>query len=98
VGLQEHENRLIRGRILKLLRSVDFNHISADVLVSTLTGCGHQLTITSLLGILQYLLDKEYVETHEAKVEGLGTMTMARITAKGVDLLEQSVSDPGVAL
>lgn len=98
MGLQEHENRLIRGRILKLLRSVDFNHISADVLVSTLSGCGHQLTITSLLGVLQYLVDKEYVEIQGAKFEGVGTVTTARITAKGVDLLEESVSDPGVAL
>ena len=98
MGLAEEQNRLIRGRILKLLRAVNLNHIAADVLVATLTGCGHRLTIESLLAILQYLVDKSYVEVREATVEGVGSVTTARITAEGIDLLEGSVEDPGVAL
>ena len=57
MGIVEAQNRLIRGRVLKLLRAVDFNHLAADVLVATLAGCGHQLNIQGLLGILQYLVD-----------------------------------------
>jgi hypothetical protein len=98
VGLAEEHNRLIRGRILKLLRAVNLNHIAADVLVATLGGCGHRLTIESLLAILQYLVDKGYVEVRELSVEGVGPVTTARITAEGIDLLEGSVEDPGVAL
>ena len=52
MGLAEEQNRLIRGRVLKLLRAVNLNHIAADVLVATLVGCGHRLTIDSLLAIL----------------------------------------------
>ncbi|MDV2479784.1 MAG: hypothetical protein RX317_06020 [bacterium] len=98
MGIAEEQNRLIRGRVLKLLRAVNLNHIAADVLVATLVGCGHRLTIDSLLAILQYLVDKGYVEVRESKLEGVGTVTTARITALGIDLLEASVEDPGVAL
>jgi hypothetical protein len=98
VSLADDQNRLIRGRILKLLRAVNLNHIAADVLVATLSGCGHRLTIESLLAILQYLVDKGYVEVREVTVEGVGPVTTARITARGIDLLEGSVEDPGVAL
>ena len=98
MGIVEAQNRLIRGRVLKLLRAVDFNHLAADVLVATLAGCGHQLNIQGLLGILQYLVDKGYVEIRESKVEGVGPITTARITARGVDLIEGSIEDPGVAI
>ena len=98
MGVAEHENRLVRGRVLKFLRTAGFKHIAADVLVGMLTGCGHRITISSLLATLQYLVDKEYVEIQEATFEGIGAVTTARITAKGVDLLEESVSDPGVTL
>ena len=98
MGIVEAQNRLIRGRVLKLLRAVDFHHLAADVLVATLAGCGHQLNIQELLGILQYLVDKGYVEVHREEIEGVGPITTARITARGVDLLEGSTDDPGVAI
>ncbi len=96
--IKEHENRLIRGRVLALLRVQGFSHVAADVLVATLAGCGHQLDINKLLTILQYLVDKGYVEVRREEIEGVGPITTARITARGVDLLEGSTDDPGVAI
>lgn len=54
---------------------------------------------TQLEGYIKYLEERGYVTMKEAGLSLLGTtLLLVNLTAKGIDLLEGTLSDPGVCL
>jgi DNA-binding PadR family transcriptional regulator len=92
------EAREIRGRILKIL-DLDYPHeVSDRVIALTLNDISYNVNPAILQGYLDYLKDKGYVECRQLESDDLGlTMRVAKLTAKGKDLLEGNIpDDPGV--
>jgi DNA-binding MarR family transcriptional regulator len=100
VGLKGHEARETRGRILKILERAYPDEIGDELISLTLNDI-HMCTGPAILrGHIDYLEEKGYVESRELHSDELEmSRRMVRLTAKGKDLLEGSISpDPGVNL
>lgn len=98
--MQRNEAREIRGRILKILE-INYPEGVSDRLVNlTLNDISLSVSPGVLAGYLEYLAEKGYVTNHEIDSKDLGmTLRVAKLTAKGKDLLEGSIEDdPGVFL
>jgi len=94
------EARVIRGRILKIL-DLDYPHEMGDeVIVEALREGEITVSKAVVAGYLEYLHEKGYVEVRDVTSRDLGlSMKMARLTAKGKDLLEGNIEpDVGVVL
>lgn len=96
--MKRHEAREIRGRILKIL---DFSYpegVAVTVIGLTLGDMEYQVTPAVLKAYIDYLEEKGYIETHEVRLDDVGiSRRIARLTAKGKDLLEGNIpADPGV--
>jgi len=100
MSLARSESRMIRGRILKILE-IDYPHFVSDRVINlTLNDVKLSAPPAVIGGHLQYLMEKGYVEVSPVVSSELGlSMNMARLTAKGKDLLEGSIEpDVGVYL
>ncbi len=100
-GLERFEARIARGHIIKILKIAYPGPASLELLELTLNDRQCLSSISIIKGYVQYLADKEYVETHEeGRSLGLESdRVMVRLTPKGVDLIEGIIPpDPGVKL
>lgn len=93
-----HEAREIRGRILKIL---DFSYpegVALTVIGLTLGDMAYPVSPALVAGYVDYLEEKGYVETQELRVADVAiSRRIAKLTAKGKDLLEGNIpDDPGV--
>lgn len=98
--MQSAKARVIRGRILKIL-DLDYpNEIGDEVIVEALREGEITVSKAVVAGYLDYLDEKGYVEMREVSDRDLGlSMKMAKLTARGKDLLEGSIDpDVGVVL
>jgi DNA-binding PadR family transcriptional regulator len=98
--INRSEAREIRGRILKIL-DVDYpNEISDRIISLTLGDISYNVNPAILQGYLNYLTDKGYVECRRLESDELDiSMNVAKLTAKGKDLLEGNIPpDPGIAV
>jgi len=93
-------DKSVRAHILRLLKYANYDELSAEVLRTGLAQAGLEEPTAVIEGHLMYLEDKEYVETREVEDPDLGVkMVLARIKAKGMDLLEGSIGhDPGLGI
>jgi hypothetical protein len=96
--VKSHEFKEIRGWILKIL----YNNLpgyGGDQLISSLLNeAGYEVSPLQVQGHFRYLADKDYVELKNPEIEELGlTRHLAKLTSKGVDLVEGNLpDDPGV--
>lgn len=93
-----NENRLRRGWILRMLNY--FQHVKSrwvnDKLIqSGLQDVGHAVTMPTVHADFHYLAEKGYLEVREPE-EAKFTALSAAITAKGIDLYDGTIEDPGV--
>ncbi|MBE3574554.1 MAG: hypothetical protein IMW99_03730 [Firmicutes bacterium] len=95
-----HEARMIRGRILRILDFAYPEGLALTMIGLTLADMEYAVSPALVSGYIDYLEEKGYVETHEAKADELGlSRRIAKLTAKGKDLLEGNIAaDPGVNL
>ncbi len=99
MSVKNYQPRIIRGRILKVL-DFSYPYPAGDRLISQIL-CDnmYQCTPAELQVHLAYLEEKEYIDLTDVASEELGHRKLAKLTAKGKDLLEGSIAaDPGVDL
>jgi hypothetical protein len=95
--LEDITNKEIRGYILGVAKIGYPRPVGSNVIDVCLVDAGMQQTPTQIEGHLLYLEEREYVKCDRARLEVTGTaITLVTLTAKGIDLLEKTVSDPGV--
>ncbi len=98
------ENRIIRGRILIMLyvgQGVEGRLTYTDeTLLKVLHSSGYpDVTLAQFHGFLNYLKEKGYVETVVREDElSLMYTHEVKLAPLGVDLVEGSVTDPGVVI
>lgn len=99
-SVQQHEDKELRGRILKAL---DFNYplsMSYKMLDYALKSARYDCPSGKLKAHLAYLAEKGYIKTEQVGIEDLDlSRDMVRLTAKGKDLVEGNIAaEPGVIL
>lgn len=94
--IRKNEAKIIRGRILKILDIYPFEETGDEVIKDTLNDAEINTNTAVLAGHLAYLEEKGYIDVREAKDRDI-SMRMARLTAKGKDLLEGNI-DPDVGV
>jgi hypothetical protein len=95
----KYDNRVLRRDILTTLAYVPYSSFRAKAVVEALRPTGYEdLTEISLMGQIKYLEEKGYIKSEMAKNIVTGEMVLlVTITARGIDLLEGSCRDVGVA-
>ncbi|WP_425058386.1 hypothetical protein SCACP_30360 [Sporomusa carbonis] len=92
-------NKQARGYILKVCKISYPQPVGSNVLDVCLVDAGMAASPTQLEGYIKYLEERGYVTMKEAGLSLLGTtLLLVNLTAKGIDLLEGTLSDPGVCL
>lgn len=92
------QNRVIRGRILKILKT-NYPYPAGEELISNiLTDAQYNISPPQVNAHLIYLKEKGYIEMQNTHVPGLEIhRNLAKLTTKGIDLLEENIAqDPGV--
>ena len=99
-NINKIEGREIRGRILKVLDATYPHPASTQLLSDTLTDAQYCCSPSQVKVHLAYLEEKGYVSNQTVEVEELDMRRdIARLTAKGKDLLEGNIpEDVGVKL
>lgn len=92
-----HEYRVQRGRILKILYKAFSEGVHKETISLTLKEMHLYATDGILRAHCDYLAEKGYIEIDGNELDY--SDYAARITTKGIDLLEQSIdADPGIEL
>lgn len=87
---------MYRGQVIKTLGFFYPDPMSVEDLKGALIARG--ITITAdTLKVLYYLEDKEYIRLKDGCKE-FSDDDIVELTAKGIDLLESTIIDPGVIL
>ena len=92
--------RRLRGVVLELLAEESPERLNADVLLGVLDRLHHDCTMRQLQAALAYLKSRGYVEFEELRSPQTPGLRIIRagITARGADVVEGTVDDPGVDL
>ncbi len=93
--------RRLRGAVLSLLAEESPNRLNADVLLGVLERLHYDVTARELAAALAYLRSRDYVEYEELRsrqLPGLPRLIRVGITARGADLVEGTLEDPGIDL
>lgn len=92
--VQVMKNKVYRGRVLRTLDNYYPKAIAVREVKATLQSSGMPI-VSEIYRIVDYLIDKGYVKAID-KNELLEDDDLIKLTAKGVDLLENTISDEGV--
>lgn len=89
------KNKMLRGQILRALSlfypsPVDVNGIKASLATRGM------FVSADVLKPLHYLKDKGYVNVNEPNIMEIKDSNLVELTAKGIDLIEGTIDDPGV--
>jgi hypothetical protein len=98
--LNNMEIKIIRGRILKTLKTNYPYPAGSELLSSILTDAQYNISPPQVNAQLIYLEEKGYIEMKKAEIPGMNiSRNLSKITPKGIDLLEGNIkADPGVDL
>lgn len=91
----------LRGTILVLLGEQAPESVDAEVLLGVLERLHYDVTARQLAAELEYLRQRGYVafaSEPPAEPRRLPRLVRITLTARGADLLEGTLSDPGIAL
>lgn len=94
------KGRRLRGAVLEILDEQSPERLNADVLLGVLERLHYDVTAATLARELEYLRDAGYVAYQEMRSRQLPRVRIIEvgITRKGSDLVEGTISDPGVDL
>lgn len=96
--MANHEYRIQRGRILKILYKAYPGDASDRVISLTLNDIHLSASSGVLKGHISYLADRGLISSEDVTNPDLGIDFIAKLTAKGVDFVEKDVSDNGIDL
>ena len=95
--LDELTNKEIRAYILKVAKISYPRPVGSNVIDVCLVDAGMAQGGSQVEGHLQYLAEKGYVKLEKSRLEITGTaIALVTLTPTGIDLLERTISDPGV--
>ncbi len=92
--VQAMKNKIFRGRVLRTLDNYYPKAIELREVKATLQS-GGMTVISDIYRIIDYLIDKGYVKSLDGS-EMLADDDLVKLTAKGIDLLENTINDEGV--
>ena len=93
--------RRLRGAVLALLAEESPQRLNADVLLGVLERLHYDVTSRELAAALAYLRSKSYVEfeeLHSRDLPALPRIVRVALTARGADVVDGTVDDPGIDL
>lgn len=94
-GVQVTRNKMLRGQFLRTIALFYPSQISLKNLKTSLLTKG--MTVEAdVAKVVSYLKDKGYIRFTQGCIQGFEDDDMVELTAKGVDLIEGTISDPGV--
>lgn len=85
----------VRGALLKVLANYYPGVVDSKVLEALATDLGFEMRDRECDGHIAYLAEKGFASLTKRKAEGI-EIHIVKITAKGLDLLDGIVEDPGV--
>ena len=92
-------NKKARGHILRTLRISNPKPLGTDILEACLADTGIFFSATQIEAEIKYLEEKGYVRSKKAELPIMGTtIRLVNLSPKGIDLLEKTIRDPGVAI
>lgn len=91
------KNKILRGQVLKTLTLFYPDAVDVSGIKSGLMARGIIVTADSMK-TLHYLQDKGYIRITASKIQDLEDGDLIELTAKGVDLIEDTIQDPGVVI
>lgn len=89
------KNKRMRGQILRTLALFFPSPVDVAGLKSALLARG-MIISADVSKTLYYLKDKDYIKISKNKVTDIEDDDLVELTAKGVDLIEETIEDPGV--
>lgn len=94
-GVQVTRNKMLRGQLLRTIAlfypaPVSVKHIKTSLLTK---GMSVEADVTK---VVHYLQDKGYIRCTPGCIQGFEDDDTIELTAQGVDLIEGTISDPGV--
>lgn len=94
-GVQVTRNKMLRGQFLRTAALFYPNPISLrNIKISLMT---KGMTIEAdVAKVVHYLADKGYIKVTQGCIQGFEDDDTIELTAKGIDLIEGTISDPGV--
>lgn len=95
---QVQQNKAIRGYIMRALARGNQNTLLCRQIVNALTNDG-LIVSPDISKHLDYLKEKGYIEFVGKRINSYNVYRndgVIHLTAKGVDLIEDTISDPGV--
>lgn len=96
-GVQIARNKMLRGQFLRTIVLFYPSPISLKNLKTSLLAKG--MTVEAdVAKVVSYLQDKGYIRFTPGKIPEFEDDDMVELTAKGVDLLEGTIADPGVEI
>lgn len=94
-GVQVTKNKMLRGQFLRTIALFYPSAISLKQLKISLLSKG--MTVEADISkVVSYLQDKEYIRYTQGCIGGFEDDDTVELTAKGVDLIEGTINDPGV--
>ncbi len=89
-------NKQARGYILKLLELTNPNPVTSHSISSAMIQSGI-IASPDIAAHIDYLAGKGYIEAKKLEMKTFDPNTYTlKLTPKGVDLLEETIDDPGV--
>ena len=89
------KNKRLRGQVLRTLTLFYPSKVDVSGVKSALLTRGMVIS-ADISKVLHYLQDKGYIKTSESKISEFEDSDLIELTAKGVDLIEGTIDDPGV--
>lgn len=90
-------NKIMRGQVLKTLALFYPDPIDISGIKSALMTRGITATADSIK-VLHYLQDKKYIKITANKFQEITDGDLIEMTALGVDLIEDTIQDPGITI
>lgn len=89
-------NSEARGYILKVLQISYPRSMNTQTIDVCLVDAGMPVGPGELCAFLDYLAEREYINVKKKGLHEIASKKIVTLTAKGVDLLEGTIADPGV--
>lgn len=89
------KNKMLRGQVLRTLTLFYPSPVDVAGVKSALLTRG-MIVSADIVKVLHYLEDKGYIKISENKISEIEDSNLIELTAKGVDLIEETITDPGV--
>jgi hypothetical protein len=91
------KNKMLRGQVLRTLTLFYPSPVDVSGIKSALLTRGLLIT-ADITKVLYYLKDKQYINISKSTITEIEDSDLVELTAKGVDLIEGTIDDPGVEI